>query len=91
MSSMAVPGCQPAPPPAAPAPQALRGKAESIRATELEKTLNKLGDGLTNKQKKVGRGVWAACRAREHANGRRQGCDAPRQPSFRPTRFFSFE
>lgn len=33
--------------------QALRGKAESIRATELEKTLNKLGDGLTNKQKKV--------------------------------------
>lgn len=28
-------------------------QAESIRATELEKTLNKLGDGLTNKQKKV--------------------------------------
>ena len=34
--------------------KALRGKAESIRAVELEKTLNKLGDGLTNKQKKVG-------------------------------------
>jgi glutamyl-tRNA reductase len=33
--------------------KALRGKAETIRATELEKTLNKLGDGLTNKQKKV--------------------------------------
>lgn len=37
-----------------PALQALRGKAESIRAAELEKTLNKLGEGLTNKQKKVG-------------------------------------
>ena len=34
--------------------KALRGKAETIRAVELEKTLNKLGDGLTNKQKKVG-------------------------------------
>jgi glutamyl-tRNA reductase len=33
--------------------KALRGKAESIRAGELEKTLHKLGDGLTNKQKKV--------------------------------------
>lgn len=33
--------------------KALRGKAESIRAAELEKTLNKLGDGLTNKQKKA--------------------------------------
>ncbi|KAL4437455.1 hypothetical protein ABPG75_004594 [Micractinium tetrahymenae] len=33
--------------------KALRGKAEGIRAAELEKTLNKLGDGLTNKQKKV--------------------------------------
>lgn len=33
--------------------KALRGKAEAIRAVELEKTLNKLGDGLTNKQKKV--------------------------------------
>ncbi|KAI7837057.1 hypothetical protein COHA_009133 [Chlorella ohadii] len=33
--------------------KALRGKAESIRAAELEKTLNKLGEGLTNKQKKV--------------------------------------
>ena len=37
--------------------KALRTKAETIRATELEKTLNKLGEGLTNKQKKV-RG-WA--------------------------------
>jgi hypothetical protein len=34
--------------------KALRTKAETIRAGELEKTLNKLGDGLTNKQKKVG-------------------------------------
>lgn len=47
--------------------KALRGKAESIRAGELEKTLNKLGEGLTNKQKKVrgaaagraGRAGWA--------------------------------
>jgi glutamyl-tRNA reductase len=37
--------------------KALRGKAETIRASELEKTLNKLGDGLTNKQKKVRAGV----------------------------------
>ena len=41
---------RPAPCPAAP-------QAESIRANELDKTLNKLGDGLTNKQKKVG-GRW---------------------------------
>lgn len=33
--------------------KALRGKAESIRSAELERTLNKLGDGLTTKQKKV--------------------------------------
>jgi hypothetical protein len=33
--------------------KALRSKAENIRAVELEKTLNKLGEGLTNKQKKV--------------------------------------
>ena len=33
--------------------KALRGKAESIRSAELEKTLNKLGEGLTNKQKKA--------------------------------------
>eukprot|EP00887_Chlorella_sp_A99_P003870 scaffold11.g3870.t1 len=33
--------------------KALRGKAEAIRAAELDKTLNKLGEGLTNKQKKA--------------------------------------
>ena len=33
--------------------KALRGKAETIRSTELEKALNKLGEGLTNKQKKA--------------------------------------
>lgn len=33
--------------------KALRSKAESIRSAELEKTLNKLGEGLTNKQKKA--------------------------------------
>lgn len=33
--------------------KALRGKAEAIRSAELEKTLNKLGDGLTTKQKKA--------------------------------------
>ena len=33
--------------------KALRVKAESIRASELEMSLNKLGDTLTNKQKKV--------------------------------------
>lgn len=33
--------------------KALRGKAEAIRAAELEKALNRLGDGLTNKQKKA--------------------------------------
>lgn len=31
----------------------LRGKAETIRATELEKAMNKLGDGLTKKQMKA--------------------------------------
>lgn len=40
--------------------KALRGKAESIRASELEKSLNKLGDTLTNKQKKVRAGVVGA-------------------------------
>jgi glutamyl-tRNA reductase len=33
--------------------KALRGKAESIRSSELEKALNKLGEGLTAKQKKA--------------------------------------
>lgn len=33
--------------------KALRGKAETIRSVELEKALNKLGEGLTNKQKKA--------------------------------------
>ena len=33
-----------------PAIKALRGKAESIRTVELEKTLNKMGEGLTKKQ-----------------------------------------
>ena len=33
--------------------KALRGKAESIRSLELEKALNKLGDGMTAKQKKA--------------------------------------
>jgi glutamyl-tRNA reductase len=33
--------------------KALRGKAETIRSVELEKVLNKLGEGLTNKQKKL--------------------------------------
>jgi glutamyl-tRNA reductase len=33
--------------------KALRGKAEAVRNGELEKALNKLGDGLTNKQKKA--------------------------------------
>jgi glutamyl-tRNA reductase len=33
--------------------KALRGKAEAIRAVELERTLNKLGEGLSNKQKKA--------------------------------------
>ena len=42
--------------------KALRGKAESIRANELEKSLNKLGDTLTNKQKKV-RALFRACGA----------------------------
>ena len=31
----------------------LRGKAETIRATELEKAMGKLGDGLTKKQMKA--------------------------------------
>lgn len=33
--------------------QALRGKAEDIRATELEKAMSKLGEGLTKKQMKA--------------------------------------
>jgi glutamyl-tRNA reductase len=33
--------------------KALRGKAETIRSSELDKALNKLGEGLTNKQKKA--------------------------------------
>lgn len=33
--------------------KALRGKAEEIRAGELEKAFNKLGEGLTNKQRKA--------------------------------------
>jgi len=33
-----------------PAIKALRGKAETIRMTEFEKTLNKMGDGLSKKQ-----------------------------------------
>lgn len=33
--------------------KALRGKAEAVRSAELEKALNKLGEGLTNKQKKA--------------------------------------
>lgn len=33
-----------------PAIKALRGKAENIRMTEFEKTLNKMGDGLSKKQ-----------------------------------------
>jgi glutamyl-tRNA reductase len=33
--------------------QALRGKAESIRAGELEKALSKVGEGLTKKQLKA--------------------------------------
>lgn len=33
--------------------KALRGKAEAVRNGELEKALNKLGDGITNKQKKA--------------------------------------
>ena len=33
--------------------QALRGKAEDIRAKELEKALSKLGDGMTKKQMKT--------------------------------------
>ena len=33
--------------------QALRGKAESIRAGELEKALSKVGEGLTKKQMKA--------------------------------------
>jgi glutamyl-tRNA reductase len=33
--------------------KALRGKAEAIRAAELERTLHKLGEGLSNKQKKA--------------------------------------
>lgn len=33
--------------------QALRGKAESIRAGELEKAMSKLGEGLTKKQLKA--------------------------------------
>lgn len=36
-----------------PAIKALRSKAENIRSTEFEKTLNKLGDGLTKKQLKA--------------------------------------
>jgi glutamyl-tRNA reductase len=37
--------------------KALRGKAEGIRAGELDKAFNKLGEGLSNKQKKVSGGV----------------------------------
>lgn len=33
--------------------QALRGKAEDIRASELDKAMSKLGDGLTKKQLKA--------------------------------------
>lgn len=33
--------------------QALRGKAEDIRAAELDKAMGKLGDGLTKKQMKA--------------------------------------
>lgn len=33
--------------------QALRGKAEDIRAKELEKAMSKLGDGMTKKQLKT--------------------------------------
>ncbi len=33
--------------------QALRGKAESIRAGELDKAMGKMGDGLTKKQLKA--------------------------------------
>lgn len=33
--------------------KALRGKAETIRSSELEKALNKLGEGMTAKQKKA--------------------------------------
>eukprot|EP00210_Caulerpa_lentillifera_P002713 g2593.t1 len=36
-----------------PAIKALRGKAEEIRSSELEKALNKCGDGLTKKQLKA--------------------------------------
>jgi hypothetical protein len=41
--------------------KALRSKAEAIRAGEFEKAANKLGDGLSKKQLKVGGregGVW---------------------------------
>ena len=33
--------------------KALRSKAEAVRSTELDKALNKLGEGMTNKQKKA--------------------------------------
>ena len=33
--------------------KALRSKAEAVRSAELEKTLNRLGEGMTNKQKKA--------------------------------------
>jgi hypothetical protein len=54
--------------------KALRSKAEAIRAGEFEKAANKLGDGLSKKQLKVGGGSRLCCLMCGVADGSLEDC-----------------